>query len=121
MPRLDLEAMLNAAEKGEKKSGRPAQRFFNSKEIESMLRRSQGFQYEKKRHNVTGIMMHHFNKEMYHRGYLHKEFNVMTMVNYTDVQPSLEELQQFRDRGQVDDEDEEDEDRESVRLHFTCF
>ena len=119
MPRLDLEAlrekMSNDGTNPEKKSGRPPQGFFSAKEIRPLISGSRGtIQYEKRRHAVTGLMMHHFNKEMYHRGYLHKEFNVMTMINYTEVQPTLEELQQFRDRGQLDDEDEEDEERESV-------
>jgi transcription elongation factor SPT5 len=114
MPRIDLNAIVRRAT-GVKKTGKPPkppQKFFKLEEIQRALRESNlgMLDLDRRRYPHTGDMFDYFNKEFYNNGYLYKEFKVETMLKYTEVNPTLDELQRFRDSGQKGDDDDDDED-----------
>jgi transcription elongation factor SPT5 len=111
VPRIDLNAIVRRAtgEKAKKGGTKAPQKFFKLEEIQRALRESNlgMLDLDRRRYPHTGDMFDYFNKEFYNNGYLYKEFKVETMLQYTDVSPTLDELQRFRD-SQKGEDDEDD-------------
>ncbi|CAM9620819.1 unnamed protein product [Chrysoparadoxa australica] len=94
VPRLDLSQINRSAEeKNTRKGMKPPQKWFDPVEVGKA-----GGVIERRRFINTGDMLDWFSGNFYRNGFVLKEVNVSSQVNSVDVEPTLEELQQFRSR-----------------------
>ncbi|CAK9002229.1 Transcription elongation factor SPT5 (DRB sensitivity-inducing factor large subunit) (DSIF large subunit) [Durusdinium trenchii] len=106
VPRLDLTHFESNEEKKEHLAKKivPPRRFFNAEEVQNA-----GWHPERKRDPRTNEVMDYLEGDSFHKGYQIKEFNIR-MLQTKDINPTLEELQEFRHGKTLDPDEEEDAD-----------
>ena len=113
VPRLDFNSKLkkdtSSGGKGKGnvndgiKIARPPQKLFDLEDAKRA-----GMILERKKHHLTGEYYDCCNGEYFKDGFSYKEVNVETFLNASNVKPTLEELQMFREKKDRTDPDFDD-------------